>query len=155
MFPPPLRWLTTTLFFLASGAAADEPVTVGQELDDQAPVFNFNVSTTGYPPYLIHNDDDTYGGLAFDVVSRVTERLGYQLNPLKIPRKRVDGLLLSGYIDATLRAREWAEEPERFLFSDTIVSVREVFFSPADSDFQYDGPDTLRDVTVVTPLGYH
>mgnify|MGYP001627777341 CR=1 FL=1 len=122
--------------------------------DTEAPVLKLNVSTGGYPPYLIVSEDHEYSGIAYDVVTRIADRMGYRVEAHEIPRKRVDGLLLDGLIDATPRAREWTEEPEKFLFTDTIVPVREVFFSTADSDFQYRGELSLRGITLVTPLGY-
>lgn len=156
MLHPTLRWLAPVIFPLASGlATASEPVASGEPLNGQNPTLKFNVSTSGYPPYLIHHEDGTYGGIAFEVVSRVTDRLGYELEPLEIPRKRVDAMLLDGYIDASPRAWEWTQEPDKFLFTNEMVSIREVFFTPADSDFRFEGLEQLRDVTLVTPLGYH
>lgn len=116
-------------------------------------VFRFNVSPNGYPPYLIV-DGDTPSGIMWDVVSTICERLGYQVIPEKIPRKRVDQMLLDGYIDGTPRAREWVEKPERFLFTDPVVDIEEVFFMPAASAFSYTGPEDLLSKTIVTHLGY-
>ncbi len=156
MLHPLLRWLATAVIPLASTVAnASEPVTSSEPLNGENPTLNFNVSTSGYPPYLIHLGEDRYGGIAYEVVSRISERLGYHLKPHEIPRKRVDAMLQDGYIDATLRAREWTETPGDFLFTDAIVSIREVFFTPVESDFRFDGLEKLKDVTLVTPLGYH
>lgn len=153
MIHPVVRWLAPAMFPLLSGfALAGASATESRSQDN---VLKLNVSTSGYPPYLIHHDDDTYGGIAYDVVTRIADRLGYQVETYEIPRKRVDRMLLEGHIDVTPRAREWTEEPDRFVFTDAMVPVREVFFSPADSDFRFEGVHELRDVTLVTPLGYH
>ncbi|WP_266097552.1 type 2 periplasmic-binding domain-containing protein [Marinobacter salsuginis] len=79
----------------------------------------------------------------WDVVSVVAKRLGYRVIAERIPRKRVDQMLLEGYIDGTPRAREWADNPEQFLFTDPVVDIEEVFFAPAQSDFSYESPDDL------------
>lgn len=121
---------------------------------DQERVFRFNVSPNGYPPYIIVSDEG-YSGIVWDVVSLITERLDYQLIAEKIPRKRVDQMLLENYIDGTLRAREWTDNPERFLFTDPIVRVEEVFFVPTESDFEYRTPEDVRSKTLVTHLGYN
>ncbi len=149
-----IRWLAPAFLVLAPAVATSESV------DQKAPlhqdcVFRFNVSATSYPPYLIHNEDGSYSGIAFDVVRRITQRLGYEFSVLRIPRKRVDTMLLDGHIDGTTRAREWTSNPDQFLFTDPIVPVREVFFAPADSKFHFTTVDDLKDITVVTPLGYH
>lgn len=145
-----------TISLLSTFVTADE--TARQASDGAAgpetPVLRLNVSTSGYPPYLIVSPDHEYSGIAYDVVTRIAERMGYRVEPLEIPRKRVDNLLQEGVIDATLRAPEWTKEPDNFLFTDTIVPVREVFFTPTGSNFRFRSLDTLRNVTIATPLGY-
>ncbi|GBO85732.1 substrate-binding periplasmic protein [Marinobacter salsuginis] len=116
-------------------------------------VFRFNISPNGYPPYLIV-DQNQPSGIMWDVVSVVAKRLGYRVIAERIPRKRVDQMLLEGYIDGTPRAREWADNPEQFLFTDPVVDIEEVFFAPAQSDFSYESPDDLVSKTIVTHLGY-
>lgn len=116
--------------------------------------FRFNVSPSGYPPYLIV-DQGAPSGIIWDVVSLIGERIGYEVIPKKVPRKRVDQMLLDGVIDGTSRAREWTDDPERFLFTDPIVPIEEVFFVRNDSEFEYETPQDLYSKTVVTHLGYN
>ncbi len=116
-------------------------------------VFYFNVSPNGYPPYLIVENPEP-AGIMWDVVELIVPRLGYRVEARKIPRKRVDQMLEEGYIDGTPRAIEWTEEPEKFLFTDPVVHVEEVFFFPNESDLDYQHPSDLFGKTVVTHLGY-
>lgn len=116
--------------------------------------FRFNVSPSGYPPYLIVSGASPTG-IIWDVVSLISERMGYTLTPEKIPRKRIDQMLLDGYVDGTARAEEWTEHPEDYLFTDPIVPIEEVFFMPRKSGAQYETPDDLISKTLVTRLGYH
>lgn len=116
--------------------------------------FRFNVSPNGYPPYLIV-EQGTPSGIMWDVVSLIGQRLGYEVVPKKVPRKRVDELLLEGVIDGTPRAREWTANPEQFVFTDSVVSIEEVFFVRKDSEWEYQSPQDLYSKTVVTHLGYH
>lgn len=124
-----------------------------QEMPQKKQVFRFNVSPNGYPPYLIV-DENQPSGIMWDVVSVVAQRLGYSVIAEQVPRKRVDQMLLEGYIDGTPRAREWADDPEQFLFTDPVVDIEEVFFVPAESGFSYTNPDDLISKTIVTHLGY-
>lgn len=117
-------------------------------------VFRFNVSPNGYPPYLINEDDQTTG-IMWEVVSEITNRLGYSLEAVKVPRKRVDQMLLEGMIDGTSRAKEWTDRPEEFLFTDAIVDIEEVVFFPADSPADFRVAEDLYSLTLVTHLGYH
>ncbi|WP_297795029.1 transporter substrate-binding domain-containing protein [uncultured Marinobacter sp.] len=118
-----------------------------------AKTLHFNVSPNGYPPYLIVEGQQP-SGIMWDVVTLIAERIGYEVVPEQIPRKRVDEMLLTGYIDATSRAVEWTDNPEQFLFTDAIVEVEEVVFIPTDSDLTYQTPEDLFSQTVVTHLGY-
>ncbi len=116
--------------------------------------FRFNISPNGYPPYLIV-DQGQPSGIIWDVVSLIGQRLGYEVASKKVPRKRVDQMLLDGLIDGTSRAREWTKNPDRFLFTDPIVPIEEVFFVRKDSDLEYQSPQDLYSKTIVTHLGYH
>lgn len=148
------RWLTTfakriaCLLFLLTFALG----TCASPASDEN-VFRFNISPNGYPPYLIV-DQDAPSGIMWDVVSLITERLGCQIVAKKVPRKRVDQMLLDGYIDGTSRAEEWTHEPEKFLFTEPVVKVQEVFFTPKDAGKIYHSPEDLFSKTVITHLGY-
>ncbi|MBU2874348.1 transporter substrate-binding domain-containing protein [Marinobacter salexigens] len=116
-------------------------------------VFRLNISPNGYPPYMIADQEEP-AGIMWDIVSLITGRLGYQLIAEKIPRKRVDQMLLDGYIDATPRAIEWAHEPEKYLFTAPVVDIQEVFFTPKHAKKTYQKAEDLFSKTVVTHLGY-
>lgn len=134
--------LSTAILFPATASATSEKQTL-----------RFNVSPNGYPPYLIV-ENRAPSGIMWDVMSLIADRLGYELIAEKIPRKRVDQMLLDGYIDATPRAREWTDEPDKFLFTDPVVAIEEVFFIPKDADLVYQRPEDLFSKTIVTHLGY-
>ncbi len=91
----------------------------------------------------------------WDVVTEIAKRLDYKVIPEKIPRKRVDQMLLEGYIDGTTRAKEWTANPDEFAFTDPVVDIEEVLFVPKDSDLQFEVPEDLFSRTLVTHLGYH
>jgi len=116
-------------------------------------VFRFNVSPNGYPPYMIV-DQEAPTGIMWDVVSLISARIGVRIVPQQIPRKRVDQMLLDGYIDGTSRAREWVQEPDKFLFTNPVVDIQEVFFTPKHAGKTYHSPEDLFSKTLVTHLGY-
>lgn len=121
--------------------------------ENEKNVFRLNISPNGYPPYMIAGQEGPTG-IMWDVVSLITKCLGYQLIAEKIPRKRVDQMLLDGYIDATPRAIEWAHEPDKYLFTAPVVDIQEVFFTPKHSKEIYQTTQDLFSKTVVTHLGY-
>lgn len=150
-YPRPVNATLGVLLLVLT--ALSSPVFASQDASGEQKVFRFNISPNGYPPYLI-GDQSQPSGIMWDVVSEVAQRLGYRVIAEQIPRKRVDQMLLDGYIDATPRAQEWADDPEKFLFTDAIVDIEEVFFVPAQSSFYYESPDDLISKTIVTHLGY-
>ncbi|WP_228276639.1 substrate-binding periplasmic protein [Marinobacter sp. JSM 1782161] len=145
-----LRVFLRSAFVLATLLIAHTPAAADTGNDH---VLKFNVSPAGYPPYIIV-DDKQVSGIVWDVITSVCERLDYRVEPHMIPRKRVDRMLLEGYIDATARAREWTAHPEHFVFSAPIVRVREVFFTVDGAPFDYQVPADLQGMTVLTHLGY-
>ncbi len=72
----------------------------GNAVASEQKTFRFNVSPSGYPPYLILENSQP-SGIMWDVVARISERLGYELVAKRVPRKRVDQMLLDGFIDGT------------------------------------------------------
>lgn len=151
--------LTLSLLLMFSGnlvAGKHGDADVRAPSDDGIPpdqTLRLNVSPSGYPPYLIVNGEE-YSGIIWEVVNIIAGQMGFGVEAVQVPRKRVDGLLLEGYLDATPRAREWTANPDQFLFTDPIVNVEEIFFSSGTSDFRYEGAESLEGVTLVTHLGY-
>ncbi|OEY67305.1 hypothetical protein BG841_13215 [Marinobacter sp. X15-166B] len=116
-------------------------------------VFRLNVSPNGYPPYLIVRDDHI-SGIFWDVMSAATRNMNVQLEAVQVPRKRVDQMLLRGYMEGSLRAPDWTREPHRFVWSDVVVYAQEVFFYLKDTEFHFDTLNDLRGKTILTHLGY-
>lgn len=151
MFQSISRTLVIGLFI----ALAACPIAVASDVATPAArVLKLNVSPNGYPPYTIVDKDNRFSGIIWDVTTAICDRLGYRLEAFKVPRKRVDGMLTNGMIDATPRAEEWTEEPGNYVFTDPVVQVSEVFFSRTSRPFEYRNPADLDSMTVLTHLGY-
>ena len=151
--PIPLAITSLTLLF-SSLFGATALATEDASSQDAERVFRLNVSPNGYPPYLI-TEGDKQSGIMWDVVALIAERLDYRVVAEQVPRKRVDQMLMDGYIDGTTRAKEWTDNPEDFVFTDPVVNVEEVLFIPKHSAFQFEVPEDLLSKTLVTHLGYH
>jgi len=118
-------------------------------------LIRFNVSPSGYPPYIIVGQDGKVSGIMWDVLATIAAKHHIRVEPRKIPRKRVDQFILDGRLDATARAREWTSHPERFVFTAPIVETEEVFFSTSDQPVHYESPASLKGRVLITHLGYH
>lgn len=136
-----------------SSAPAPAEISAAGRSGSETRVFRFNVSPSGYPPYLINHEDRTTG-IMWEVVETIAERIGYRVEAVKVPRKRVDRLLLEGLFDGTPRAREWTENPTEFIFTDPVVDIEEVIFFPKGSYAEFQVVEDLFSLTLVTQLGY-
>ena len=113
------------------------------------------ISPTGFPPYMIKGDQGTARGIIMDVLSYIASNNGYQVETVGIPKKRVAGMVLAGDVDVSPTAREWIVNPEKYAFSDVIVVVKDVLFSPKDKPLKFETIDDLFGKTLGTHLGYH
>lgn len=114
----------------------------------------FNVTPNGYPPYLIVDEQGRASGIMYEVLQEIAIELGYSVEPKRIPRKRVNQMILGTELDATSRAVEWTKQPERFVFTDEVVAVRDVVFSPQASPLQFSQPKDLFGKSVFAYLGF-
>lgn len=144
------RMFRLPLLLLLLAFSANTPVAATEGKN----TLRLNVSPQGYPPFLIVQQDGSFSGIVWDIFSAIASRQGYVVEGLEIPRKRVDDFILSGHIDATPRAIEWTAEPERFLFTEPLLQVEEVFFMREGTEFEFTGPESLIGKNVVTHLGY-
>ncbi|PVY78387.1 amino acid ABC transporter substrate-binding protein (PAAT family) [Tamilnaduibacter salinus] len=119
-------------------------------------VIRFNVSPDGYPPYIIVDDtsDKSVEGIVWDIVHLACQRLGCRLKPRRVPRKRLESLLLKDYVNVTAMAPLWMEDPDKYLFSNPLVPIREVLFFRAGDRFAFESPDDIKGKTIVTHIGY-
>lgn len=122
---------------------------------DGSAVLRFNIATGGYPPYTIVDKDGQVSGIMWDILSALANVHHLTLEAREIPTKRVEEFLLSGHLDVSMRAREWSEHPEKFLFSDTIITVQDVVFTRAESPLEVDDISDLKGKTLLTRLGFH
>ena len=129
--------LALTLLLLGTQTAVsdDSPGT------DAPTTLKFNVSSGGYPPFTIVYPEGGVSGIFWDTLSVITARLDMTLEPVEIPPMRSDRLLQEGYADVTMRAIEWTESPDEFVFSDPVIITRDAIF------VHQERPDTIREVS--------
>jgi len=137
--------VTLTALLLAGNLHA------GQERRD---TLVFNVSTGGYPPYTIINEDGSVSGLMWDLLALFAEDQALDLVAHQTPPRRVDAFLIEGRLDVVMRAIEWTPEPERFLFTDPIVRTRDVLVSHRERPLDYTGEETLHGRRILAQLGF-
>ncbi|WP_111494774.1 MULTISPECIES: substrate-binding periplasmic protein [Marinobacter] len=149
----PLKTLLLLLIVVPAVLAA--PVDAGTDTRLPEGPIRFNVSPGGYPPYTMVHDDGSVSGIFWDVMVILARQHDYQLEVQQIPTKRVDGFLLRDELDVTMRAREWTDQPDAFVFTDGILKARDSIFRRADSPLHSRTLDDLEGTILLTNLGYH
>lgn len=143
------------LFVLCIAWGAPVRASSSQGAQDDTPVpFILNVTTSGYPPFLVHEPAGGYSGILVEVMRHVAREAGVPLAFAQIPRKRVDRMLASGDIHATGRAREWTPDAEAFRFSEPIMPITDTIFTRTDADLTVTSVTDLFGMRVGTVLGY-
>lgn len=114
----------------------------------------FNMSPTGYPPYMIYNENKNPSGIMYDVLKKVASKYDYAVEVAGIPRRRVNEWLDSNKLDATPRAKEWVPNPDDYVFTEPIVVARDVIFSLIKSPVDFNNIEDLFGKRIGTHLGY-
>ncbi|SFR55528.1 polar amino acid transport system substrate-binding protein [Marinobacter daqiaonensis] len=114
----------------------------------------FNISTGGYPPFTIIHADGRISGIFWDVLAAITNRHDIGLQAIQLPPKRVDSLLHEGHADVTMRAIEWTDDPDAFLFTEPVMMTRDALFVHKDRAREIDSVHDLEG-TLLTRLGFH
>jgi len=110
----------------------------------------------GWAPYLLVNDNNNKG-IMIDVLSIITDQLGYKLLIQPLPTKRTSMYLEIGGADCRPKAREWVDNPDEYYWTDSIVTSEDIFiFRKGD----FANINTAKDIeqsnikVVGTILGY-
>jgi len=108
----------------------------------------------GFPPFIVVVPGKQVSGIVVDVLREVAALHGYQIQPTDAPKKRVEQMILEGQLDAAPRAMEWSDDPQRFLFTDPVIRIRDLVFSRRQAPLNYRSPDDLLGKSLGTHLGY-
>ncbi|MCW0234597.1 MAG: transporter substrate-binding domain-containing protein [Ferrovibrio sp.] len=110
------------------------------------------VSGEDYPPFA--DPRLPGGGLAVMLVRRVVEAMGATAKIDFMPWRRGYEETLRGRYDATFPYVRTAERERDFLYSDSLIQVRQVVFMSAGRRFSYRSPEDLRGRRACIALGY-
>jgi polar amino acid transport system substrate-binding protein len=116
----------------------------------------YNVTDTGYPPFMIHPDspEDNPRGIMYDILESAGKNLGFKVKVVTIPKKREIYFFNSNLLDVHATAREWVSNPSRFVFSEPVIKVKNVLFSLKANPFSYKSIDDLNGKTAVAHIGF-
>lgn len=113
----------------------------------------FNTTTSGFPPFFIKGENDE-SGIMYDVMSYICNKHGVKLETVGLPKKRIEMQLDAGKLGANASAIEWVKDPDKYIFSDVIINVRDVLFSLKTHPIKFENVRDLFGKTIGIHYGY-
>lgn len=117
----------------------------------QGASIRFNVTPQGFPPYVISKPP---AGIMFDVLKYIAQQQNLKIMAVRIPENRVYASLENNKLDVHAGAREWVERPEKYLFSEPVLKVRDVVFTREDFPFKFNKIEDLFGRSIGVHTGY-
>ncbi|MFT5706619.1 MAG: polar amino acid transport system substrate-binding protein [Oceanospirillaceae bacterium] len=118
------------------------------------PYIKLNIAHNGYPPFMMLSESGKASGIMVDVLQSIVDKKGYELKIYQYPRRRILKSIDSKIIDTYPIAKEWIEHSENYLFSDEVLNMRDVLFSPIKSPVQFDNINNLIGKCLGVHLGF-
>lgn len=113
----------------------------------------FGIFEEGYPPYLIGTDGDLHGIIA-DTFVEIANAIGYQVELVIQPEKRIRRDMKRGKIDALASALEWENDTAGWIWTEGIIRVSDNVVMTADRQAVIANLDELRGKVVGLMLTY-
>ena len=106
------------------------------------------------PPYYLPEPEPLGSGILVDVLKAVAEPLGLSFKTERLPDKRGWDMLEHGGVDVYATAREWTDDPDRFLWTDAFMPNEDVLLYRVASRLKYTRPEDLYGRTVAGIKGF-
>lgn len=154
-----MRILLLSLLILVSSCVKQEKKVIESKVEPsnevvvkKENVLTFNISTSSYPPYMIHSDP--VSGIMVDVIKEIGKRIGKEIEFVKVPRKRTEIQVQEGSLDIIAMAVEWLKNKENYVWTDGVVPQKDVVFIRSDLKKKVSSPQDLYGMTIGAHIGY-
>ena len=138
---------TLLVFSIAAGLLVP-----GLTQSQERPI-RFGIPDLGYPPYLMSPAGDLHG-IVGDTFVEIARSLGYQVQVVVQPEKRLRRDMKRGQIDAVANALEWEDDTAGMVWTEEIIRVSDNVVMNADQQENIANLDDLRGKIVVLMHGY-
>jgi len=116
-------------------------------------LIRFNMQEKGFPPFMILNNSQS-PGIMFEVLQVIASKHGYTIEPVSIPRKRVEKRLKSGKLDAMPLAKEWVSNPNDYEFTEPVLNIYNRLFSLAKTPVEVFKIEDFIGSEIIAHIGY-
>lgn len=138
----PCKWIPQLCLVvcLASSSWADEILRVG-------------IPKEGYPPYIVV-DADQVTGIMIDTLEAAAKVSYFKLSYIYLPEVRSRAMLAKNEIDLRMESPSFVENPNDYLWSEPITSIKDMFIFHRHSENVFEKYDTMEGAIIHTHLGY-
>lgn len=119
----------------------------------QERLIRFGIPDVGYPPYLMSAVGDLHG-IVGDIFVKIANDLGYRVEVVIQPAKRLRREMKRGKLDAVANALEWESDTTGLVWTEEIIRVSDNVVMTADRHTDIANLDELRGKIVVLMRGY-
>jgi len=106
---------------------------------------------TDWPPFVTQESD---GGVFGELLRAIVEPMGYSVRVRSLPERRGWEMLDDGLVDVHVKAREWVDEPDKYLWSEPFMLNEDVLLYAAARPLEYTTPEALYGISVATIRGF-
>lgn len=108
----------------------------------------FFMPDTDWPPYTTSQTPGEPRGVLIETLEEAVRPLGYTLIIRTLPDRRGWVQLENGDVDAHAKAKEWVDDPDRFLWTVPFLESQDTLITAAKDAFDYDSPADLKGMRI-------
>ena len=141
------------LFAILLAAALAAPLSPAPAAAAEA--ISLTTPPDGWEPFIAASDRQAdRPGILVEVFREIVEKLGYECRVVSNPEKQGLMMVRQGRMDAAPKAEEWVSGPDRYLWTDGIVTSTDTVVSRAAAPVAFASPDDLKGRTVGVISGF-
>ncbi|OIQ50341.1 Bacterial extracellular solute-binding protein, family 3 [Pseudodesulfovibrio hydrargyri] len=106
------------------------------------------ITNENWPPYQINDSALKGKGVIVDMLGEIAPSLGLTLKVRVLPERRGWDMLEHGEVDIFPTAREWTENPDRYLWTAPLMLNEDILLFRAGSTLRYVSPASLEGLSV-------
>lgn len=95
---------------------------------------SFAVVFVEEPPFIYHNQTDTYRGVIPDIMQALGNELSLTLDYIPTPRKGLEDQITSGRADVSWLSPDWVSDETKVVFSKSLFEHNEYLYSLLEFD---------------------
>ncbi len=138
-----INLITLTLLIITFGIAPSFAETI-----------KFNIGRNAYPPYIIVENEKVTEGIVIDILSQIAKKHGHTVSFFQTSRKIIDVSLKKNETDATAKIHGWQPKDSDYIFTNTILTMKNVFFFLKEKTLKFERVEDLYGKKFKTHIGF-